>query len=220
MKRLLRRSLLCLVLAGSAGLIVGTSTAPAAAEAASATSFLDGKLKTVRTILGTPATPDREKKLDAELSTLVDYEEMAKVALGKEYANRTPAEITEFTSILRQLIEKNYKKRLQDTLNYEISNKGEEPQGSDVLVKTEAKNLKDKKASAILIDYVVRKKGSGWIVVDIVPEGSSMAKTYNKDFTKVIKKDGWAALIQKMKNKLGPTTTAAPAAGGAPAKTK
>lgn len=203
MHRTVRRALLCLALAVPVGFAVETTTTTAAAQGASASSFLDAKLKTVRTLLNTPASPDREKKLDGELSTLVDYDEMAKVALGKEYGNRTKEEIAEFTSILRQLIEKNYKKRLQDTLNYEISNKGEEtlPSG-DILVKTEAKNLKDKKAAPLLIDYAVRKKGSGWIVVDIIPEGSSMAKTYNKDFTKVIKKDGWAALIKKMKDKL------------------
>jgi phospholipid transport system substrate-binding protein len=200
---ILRRSLLCLALAGSVGMLVETTTTPAAAQAASASSFLDGKLKTVRGLLNTPPTPDREKKLDAELTTLVDYDEMAKVALGEEeFKKHSKEEIAEFTSILKQLIEKNYKKRLQDTLNYEISNKGEAPTGSDTLVQTEAKNLKDKKASSILIDYVVRKKGSGWIVVDIVPEGSSMAKTYYKDFKKVIKNDGWAGLIKKMKTKL------------------
>ncbi len=202
MQRILRRSLLCLALAGSAGLLVGTTTAPAAAQSGTASSFLDGKLNNVRTLLKTPASPEREKKLDSELSTLVDYDEMAKVALGKEYANRTKEEIAEFTGILKQLIEKNYKKRLQDTLTYQITNKGETAQGSDKLVSTEAKNLKDAKAAPLLIDYVVRPKGSGWIVVDIIPEGSSMAKTYNKDFSKVIKKDGWAALIKKMKDKL------------------
>ncbi|MBI2390308.1 MAG: ABC transporter substrate-binding protein, partial [Deltaproteobacteria bacterium] len=62
--------------------------------------------------------------------------------------------------------------------------------------------LTDKKAAPVLIDYVVRKKGSGWIVVDLIPEGSSMARTYHKEFSKVIKKDGWATLIKKMKDKL------------------
>ncbi len=135
MHRTLRRALLCLALAVPVGLASGTTATTAAAQTASASSFLDGKLNTVRTLLKTPASPDREKKLDAELATLVDYDEMAKVALGKEYGNRTKEEIAEIT-------------------------------------------------------------------VDIIPEGSSMAKTYNKDFTKVIKKDGWATLIKKMKDKL------------------
>jgi phospholipid transport system substrate-binding protein len=130
---------------------------------------------------------------------------MGRVALGEEHGKRSKEELQEFTSLLQQLVEKNYKKRLVDTLNYEVVYKDEEPKGSDVVVRTEAKNLKDKREASVEIDYVVRKKGQGFIVVDLVPEGSSMAKTYNKEFAKVIKKDGWAALIKKMKDKLAKT---------------
>lgn len=218
MFRTIRRSLLATTLAtslvaGAAGAVV-TSVAPRAAAdapASTATGFLQAKHAKVRALLATPASPERDKKVDAELVQLLDYGEMAKVALGDgctktaecdQFKNRTKAELDEFTGLLRQLIEKNYKKRLDQTKSYEISYKGEEPKGTDTLVKTEAKNLKDKREAPVLIDYVVRKQGSGFIVVDLIPEGSSMAKTYNKEFIKVIKKNGWPELIKKMKDKL------------------
>ena len=172
---------------------------------AKASEFLDCKVAKVRALLGTPASPEREKKVDAELKLLVDYDDMAKVALGAEYDKHSKEELAEFTDILRQLIEKNYKKRLQDTLRYKIVVTGEEPKASDFLVKTQATNLEDKKAAVVLIDYVLRKKNGAWIAIDLIPEGSSMAKTYNKEFTKVIKKDGWPSLIKKMKDKLAKT---------------
>jgi len=201
--RLIRRSYLALALTvATASLAAPVLADPPAAAPTTASGFLDAKLKTVRGLLGTPASPEREKKIDAELKGLLDYDDMAKVALGAEYDKHSKEEIAEFTGILRQLIEKNYKKRLEDTLNYDITITDEQPQGTDVLVKTQAKPLKDKKAAVVLIDYVVRKKGTGWIAIDLIPEGSSMAKTYHKEFTKVIKKDGWAALIKKMKDKL------------------
>ncbi|MBI2396102.1 MAG: ABC transporter substrate-binding protein, partial [Deltaproteobacteria bacterium] len=134
MRRSLRRTVLLVALAiGSA---VSAGSAPASAQtsapaAATASAFLDAKLKTVRALLSQPASPEREKKLDAELGTLVDYDDMAKVALGEEWGKRSKEEIAEFTGLLRQLIEKNYKKRLQDTLKYDIANKGEEPKGAD-----------------------------------------------------------------------------------------
>ncbi len=205
----IRRTLLALALTlGTAALAAPASAQGAAAPAANASAFVDGKLKTLRTLLNTPASADREKKLDAELNALLDYDDMAKTALGSgtatdEYSKRSKEEIAEFTTILKQLIEKNYKKKLSETLNYEISNKGEEPKASDALVKTEAKNLKDKKAAPVLIDYVVRKKGAAFIVVDIVVEDSPMvSRTYRKEFASTIKKDGWAGLIKKMKDKL------------------
>lgn len=207
LSRFVSRSLLAAALAASVAAVSAPVLAdPPAATAGAASAFLDGKLKAVRALLATPASPEREKKIDAELKSLLDYDDMAKVALGAEYDKHSKEEIAEFTGILRQLIEKNYKRRLEDTLNYEIVNKGEEQtKDGDVLVKTEAKNIKDKKAAVVQIDYVVRKKGGGWIAVDLIPEGSSMAKTYHKEFSKVIKKDGWPALIKKMKDKLAKT---------------
>lgn len=201
----LRLSLLALAL----GLGSASMTTPAHADVPSsvakgpASDFVDGKLKSLRALLGTPASPDREKKIDAELVALLDYDDMAKTALGDEYGKRTKEEITEFTGILKQLIEKNYKKKLQETLKYEIKNLGEDKKAADALVKTEAKNVDDKKAAPVLIDYVVRKKGTAFIVVDIVVEDSPMvSRTYRKEFASTIKKDGWAGLIKKMKDKL------------------
>ena len=203
--RLASRSLLAAALVLGAVAAAPSASADAPAAATSASAALEAKLKVVRGLLGGPASADREKKIDAELKSLVDYDDMAKVALGAEYDKHSKDEISEFTEILRQLVEKNYKKRLSDTLNYEILTKGEEPQGADVLVKTEARSLKDKKAAVVQIDYVLRKKGGSWIAIDLIPEGSSMAKTYHKEFSKVIKKDGWPTLIKKMKDKLAKT---------------
>lgn len=200
----LRRSFLALALTlGAAGLVVPFTSDVAAATPGPSSAFIDGKLKTLRTLLNTPPSSEREKKLDAELAALLDYDDMAKTALGAEYGKRTKEEIAEFTSILKQLIEKNYKKKLSETLNYDIANLGEEPSGTDATVKTEAKNIKDKKAAPVLIDYVVRKKGTTFIVVDIIVEDSPMvSRTYRKEFASTIKKDGWAGLIKKMKDKL------------------
>lgn len=168
-----------------------------------ASDFVDNKLKTLRALLATPASADRDKKIDAELNALLDYDDMAKTALGDEYGKHSKEELAEFTSILKQLIEKNYKKKLNETLKYDITNRGEEAKASDFTVKTEAKSKDDKKAAPVMVDYVVRKKGAAYIVVDIVIEDSPMvSRTYFKEFRSTIKKDGWAGLIKKMKDKL------------------
>ncbi len=208
--RLLSRSCLAACVAfttvtGAALVHAEPSTEKCEAKA-KASDFLDCKVAKVRALLSAPPSADRDKKVDVELKLLVDYDDMAQVALGPvEYGKHAKEELAEFTDILRQLVEKNYKKRLQDTLKYKIVTKSEEPKGADVLVKTEATNQSDPKAAVVQIDYVLRKKNGTWIAVDLIPEGSSMAKTYNKEFSKVIKKDGWPTLIKKMKDKLAKT---------------
>lgn len=203
-----RRSALVAALALSAASASATFTEGTAQAATTPTTFLQEKQNKVRTLLQGPASADREKKIDAELASLIDYDEMAKASLGAgtkddEYGNRKPEELKEFTDLLRQLVEKNYKKRLNDTLKYDIKYNGEEPKDGDVLVKTTAKDTSKPKDEPVTIDYRVRKKNGNYVVVDIVTEGSSMAHTYHKEFAKIIKNQGgFPAVIKRMKDKL------------------
>ena len=48
---------------------------------------------------------------------------------------------------------------------------------------------------------MVQKNGA-WRVQDIITEGVSLVSSYRCQFTKIVKKDGFPTLIQKMKDKL------------------
>jgi phospholipid transport system substrate-binding protein len=206
MSRSLRSTLVALSLAlGAAAFVTPLRADAAAAPAAGASTYLKAKHEKVNAILKSKDA-DKDKKVEDELNTLIDYDQMAKDALGDAWNDpkRTDAERTQFEDLLKQLIQKNYKKRLSQTLDYAINYKGEDA-GKDgaVIVHTEAQNVTDKREAPTQIDYVMKKSASGsYIVVDLIPEGSSMIKTYHKEFTKVISKDGWDAMIKKMKDKL------------------
>jgi phospholipid transport system substrate-binding protein len=219
MIRSLRRTLFAVALATGAAAVtfMPATEAVAGPTKGDATKYIETKHDTILKLLSqNPKTPAeikaRDEKVDAELAVLVDYDQMAKDALGKEWDKRTDAEKKEFTELLKQLIQKNYKKNLNKTLTYAVEYKGEqsltklpsggEPAPGDVLVLTEAKNKDDKRDTAVLIDYVLRKKGSSYIAIDLVTEGSPMIRAYNKEFKKVIDKDGFPAVITKMKDKL------------------
>jgi len=202
MFRSLRRSLLALSLSTSAVAIVVAAPVAVYADSGSATDFMRTKQANVTKLLKGPKSADRDKKVDEELKTLVDYEDMAKVAVAENWDKRTDAEKKEFVDLLRQVVEQNYKKRLDQTLEYEVTYKSESTKGSDFVVKTEAKNPKDLREVPVTIDYVLRKKGSSYTVVDIIPEGSSTVNTYKKEIAKIIAKEGWEGVIKKMKGKL------------------
>jgi phospholipid transport system substrate-binding protein len=44
--------------------------------------------------------------------------------------------------------------------------------------------------------------GPAWRVVDVVTEGSSLVGNYKNQFHRVIQKDGYEALVRRMKDKL------------------
>lgn len=167
-----------------------------------ATTFIKAKYDAVIKLLGDKPSKERDEKLDKALDELVDYDDMAKSVLGDEAGKRKPEEVAAFTKTLKELIKLNYKKKLQDITQYTVKYKAETADGSDTKVQTEAADAGNKKAVPVLIDYKVRKKGSGWIVVDIIPEDSSYVKTYNKELMKVVKKEGWDAMMKKLDDKL------------------
>ena len=52
------------------------------------------------------------------------------------------------------------------------------------------------------IAYVMAQKNGAWRVQDIITEDVSLVSSYRSQFTKIVKKDGFPKLIQKMKDKL------------------
>jgi phospholipid transport system substrate-binding protein len=202
MSQLVRRIVLLAQLTAASAAVVSVASASLAASAAGpATVFVQGKYDSVVKLLKSAASPERDKKVDAELAGLIDFDEMAKTTLDKEWDKHSAAEQSEFRDLLRELIQKNYKERVNDTRTYAVDWQGETADGGDVVVHTVANNPSDKRAQPVKIDYVLRKKGAGWQAVDIVIEDASQVKTFRKEFKKKIDKDGWAALIQTMKDK-------------------
>jgi ABC-type transporter MlaC component len=214
MSRTLRRIALAaslLVAPALLAVVAPESAAKAAESATTASGFLKTKQDLLIGMLSDPkvkSADERAKNVNAELLKLIDYTEMAKASLGDEWGKRSEAEQKQFKGLLQQLIEKSYKKRLDDLSGYKVTYDSESTgKDGDTTVKTTATNKKDNRAAPLLIDYVLRKKGSDFVIVDIIPEQSSYVKTYHKEFKKVLDKKpadggGWDGLIAKMNKKL------------------
>jgi phospholipid transport system substrate-binding protein len=183
---------------------VGSAAATAEAAAVTggdATKYLHDHLDKVQTILRTGAK-DRATKVDDELATLVDIDAMARTALGDEWDKRSEAERKDFADTFRALVQKSIRKNLDKGTGYDVVYKDEKAQDGDVVVETELKNKTDKREVPAQVDYVMRKKGGDFMVVDYVTEGSSATNTWRKEVAKTLKKGSWADLMKKMKDKL------------------
>jgi phospholipid transport system substrate-binding protein len=146
-------------------------------------------------------TPDSQKKLDAVFDDMLDYGSLAESSLGPEWAARSDAEKAQFTDLLKQLVRNSYQRNLKKILNFDIDYLGEEAADGAVVVKTKSKP-KDARDEPVEINFKMMNKGATWKVQDIVTEGVSLVSSYRSQFTKIIKKDGFPALVQKMKDKL------------------
>lgn len=183
----------------AAALMLSLSTA--VAFAGPATDVVKAKQTTLFELLAQDSA-DSKKKVAAIFDEMLDYQTIAESSLGSEWSARSDAEKKEFTDLLKQLVSKAYERNLKKTLGFSIEYVGEEGSGDSVTVKTKAKSKTDTRAEPIAIDFKLAKKDGKFRVADITTEGISLVSSYRSQFTKIIKKDGFPALIQKMKDKL------------------
>ena len=182
---------------------IGASEAVlSAAQAAKAEAFIRTKHNKVRAVLRKPDTPARGKELTVLLGEFLDYGRLAKLSLDKEWAKRSPKDRDHFVSLLRQLVERQYQRNMESTLQYKVKWVGTEPIETGVKVKSSAKSVKKKRQPPVTIDYSMSPAGDEWKVFDILTDEVSLVKNYKRQFRRVIRDEGWSGLIGRMEKKL------------------
>jgi phospholipid transport system substrate-binding protein len=142
----------------------------------------------------------RRKIIRSLITDRFDFEEMAKRSLARHWKKRTPEEKKEFIVVFSKLLEASYIRRIEAYTNEKITYDKEKLKGGgkygivNTTIITENVNIP--------INYKVLRKGNEWRVYDVVIEGVSFISTYRNQYNRIIKKESYAKLIQKMKDKL------------------
>lgn len=154
-------------------------------------------------IVAQPRTAAQQAKLKGLFDEMLDYKRLAHASLGKRWRDLSDSQREEFSGLLEQLVRKNYQRNLKKMLGYEIRYDEEKDVGAGkVLVRTRAVSKTDQRAEPIELDFKLKQKRGRWLVIDIIPERASLVRTYRAQFTRILKKDGYAALKRKMEKKL------------------
>jgi phospholipid transport system substrate-binding protein len=153
-------------------------------------------------VLRKPDTPKRAEELTELLGEFLDYERLAELSLDKEWDKRSKKELDNFVSLLRALVERQYQRNMESTLDYKVTWVGTAPIDEGVMVKSSARSVKKKRQPPITIDYSMSLTGDAWKVFDIFTDEVSLVKNYKRQFRRVIKDEGWKGLIERMEKKL------------------
>lgn len=172
------------------------------ADAAEAERFIRTKHDKVRKVLRKPDTPKRAEELTELLGEFLDYERLARLSLDKQWDKQTPRERERFVSLLRQLVERQYQRNMESTLDYKVTWVGTEPIETGVKVKSSARSVSKKRQPPVTIDYSMSPGGDEWKVFDIFTDDVSLVKNYKRQFRRVIADEGWDGLIGRMEKKL------------------
>ena len=169
-----------------------------AAPSGDATRFLKAKQSEVSRYV----KQSQKDRLKQAMEGMLDYEELSKRSLGDEWNKRKASERKSFVALLRQLVEKNYEDNIRGTLNYSVSYVKEDKKGEDVQVFTLAKSKKSRRSPAVSIDYSLRNVSGRWMIFDIVTDGVSLVENYRQQFKRILKKNGWKGLLERMEKKV------------------
>ena len=178
---------------------------PGAASAGAPTDQIRATVDRVLVILKDPAlnTTGAKAVRRAELSKAIlprfDFEEMARRSLGSEWRRRTPAEQEEFIRLFTELLKNSYVESIESYRGEKVIYRSESQDGAYGDVGTKVIN---DRGEEFTIDYRLNLKGSEWKAYDVIIENISIVNNYRSQFSRILGRSSFAALLQTIRDKI------------------
>lgn len=146
---------------------------------------------------GSPDLEILHSKIGDELKGIVDYPEMAKLALGQKWLEIDASQKSEFLGYLTRMVQNTYVKRFKpgQAIDIQYASAPRELPDGRVQVPT---TITVGKTSAE-VHYKLLPAQGRWWVFDIVVDEASQVQTYRSSFKKILDKEGWPGLMSRMK---------------------
>ena len=184
------------------GLMIYLSIVSACFADSEITNQLKGTVDKVIEIVKDETLKNDQQARRAALRKTIDerfnYRQMVMRSLAKNWDARSGQERQEFIALFKSLLENSYANKLEAYQDEKINYLDEIIKGKYALVKTEVV----RKSSTIGVDYKLIQKNGNWRVYDFVIEGVSMIRNYRSQFTKIIRRDSYEVLVQKLTDKI------------------
>lgn len=141
---------------------------------------------------------------------LFDFDEMARRALSRHWAARSPEERAEFIRLFTRMLERAYLGRIEAYAGETIVYLGEtiEPPYASVRSRVITRR------SETPLDYRLHLRNGRWRVYDISIDGVSFVATYRSQFDRVIRQESYATLLESLRKRSGGLADSEPGARG------
>ncbi len=182
----------------------GIALAAAAAWAGPATDQVKNSVERVLKVvqdqeLKKPQNAEKRRTQIREVARgLFDFEEMAKRALARHWAARTPEQRKRFIELFTDLLENSYVSKIESYGGEKIVYLPEQAEGDTVTVRSK---IVTQRGTEIPLDYRLQKKGDRSEVYDVAIEGVSLVANYRTQFNKIITQSSYEELVKKMEQK-------------------
>ena len=141
------------------------------------------------------ALQQRRLELRRVAGALFDFEEIARRALSRHWAARTPEEQAEFTRLFTELLERTYVGRIESYAGETIVYLSEAVDGPFATVRSK---VVTRRRIETPLDYQLHLRGGRWKVYDVLIDHVSFVSTYRSEFARVIQRESYPALVERL----------------------
>jgi phospholipid transport system substrate-binding protein len=165
----------------------------------------DGALKKLFARHPPSWSPESEAKrgeMRKIVAGFLDFEELGRRSLARHWDGLSAKQRTEFVATLRDLIERSYIRQVHGSPNYDLAFDKETIDGKEADVTATLHGMTRGKKVDVAIEYKLLAKEGKWLVYDVITDEQSMLENYRAEFSKIINKESFDALMKRMKKKL------------------
>lgn len=159
---------------------------------------LDSIISTVQANPGDEAKGSRRTKLREIINPKFDFDEMSRRSMGSHWADITPAEQQDFTTVFSELLARTYLSKIETVKPGMVKVEGENIDGAKAVVKTVVLSQGD----TFPIDYKLMFRDGNWRVYDVVIENIGLVANYRNEFSGIIRKDKFSGLMERLRAKV------------------
>ncbi len=142
----------------------------------------------------------RYDRLDVAVKKSHDLPKIARIVVGKQWEELTPDQQTKLEAVFSELSVSAYAHNFKDFSGESFSFVSEEETGrGGVVVHT---NLQIPGEKDVKFDYMMKKKDDSWQIINIIADGVSDLALKRSDYTSVLNREGFDALIAKIHEKI------------------
>jgi phospholipid transport system substrate-binding protein len=141
----------------------------------------------------------RRERIRKAVDELCDWEEMSRRSLGRHWTRRSEQEKKEFVQLFGQLLERTYIDRVEGYSGEKVDYTGDRTDGDYAEVDVK---IMTKQNTEIPVVYKMRSKDQKWWVYDIIIEGVSLVNNYRTQFSEILARSSYDALVKKLKEKV------------------
>lgn len=143
-----------------------------------------------------PKQNEMRNQLRQVMETFIDYGELSRLTLPGTWKKLKRKQRREFTDQFKQMIQRTYVNKFNANRKFSITYNGK------VVYKKHGKAFVSTTIhsgrSEAKVDYSFRKKRGKWWAFDVIIDDISLMKKYRRQFVRIVRRDGFDALLTKI----------------------